>query len=201
MTQNQIQYWSMKDQREAYLEQARHNLAVEAETQRSNRAREAFDLSNLQETNRSNIAREQETNRANVARETETNRSNLSNEGLKRVDLSISSNVSAENRRHNLASETLTQERQFYQNNLDAARTEQQTLENDWTATLNSGRVRVTEAQIQQYNSQSRYLEMQYIALNDALNRRNFDQAQEIWKNINGSLNVIAKIVDSVIPG
>lgn len=54
-----------------------------AETRRANQARELLQSAANAETARSNLAREAETNRANVARETETHRSNIRNEGLK----------------------------------------------------------------------------------------------------------------------
>lgn len=66
MTRNQIEY-------RAHLENVRHNLATEGETNRSNVARET-------ETNRSNLASEKETNRSNVAREVETHRANTTKE-------------------------------------------------------------------------------------------------------------------------
>lgn len=66
MTRNQIEY-------RAHLENVRHNIATEGETERSNVAREM-------ETNRSNLAREKEENRSNVAREVETHRANTTKE-------------------------------------------------------------------------------------------------------------------------
>lgn len=66
MTRNQIEY-------RAHLENVRHNLVTEGETNRSNVARET-------ETTRSNLATEKEVNRSNVAREKETHRANTTKE-------------------------------------------------------------------------------------------------------------------------
>ena len=66
MTKNQIDYQS-------YLEEARHNLAMETETNRNN-------VSTLAETTRNNVAVLGETGRHNVQYEAETNRHNVATE-------------------------------------------------------------------------------------------------------------------------
>lgn len=103
MTQNQINYWKLQEER-------RSNLAQEGETKRSNLAKEA-------ETNRSNIAKETETHRSNVANEgvafgnlSETQRSHQAQESISLQGLAEqarhSQAVEAEEHRSNLARET-----------------------------------------------------------------------------------------------
>lgn len=87
MTQNQIAWFRAR-------EEARHNVAVEAETQRSNRMNEQHARDILRETNRNNIVVSNEVQRSNIARENEATRSNLARE--------------VENKRHNIANEGIT---------------------------------------------------------------------------------------------
>nr|AVX53321.1 putative ORF1 [Marmot picobirnavirus] len=105
MTNTQVAYWQMQNEREKLAEQKRSNTAQEAlkgreldELVRSNTARETeTNRSNVVreiETQRSNQAQERETNRANMAREAETTRSNWAKE--------------TETRRANVARETET---------------------------------------------------------------------------------------------
>lgn len=91
MTANQINYWNLQETR-------RHNTSTEGESVRSNKAKEAIDLSKAQETARSNRANEVETNRSNTAKETETRRHNIQDEGIKMMDL-------RETNRHNINTE------------------------------------------------------------------------------------------------
>lgn len=79
MTRNQIEYWNLKEQ------------------QRSNQAREMWQMQTLDETKRSNLAREVETARSNLANESETHRANLERE--------------KETRRSNRANESINRER------------------------------------------------------------------------------------------
>lgn len=84
MTSNQINYWN-------YVENSRHNQAVETETHRSN------------------VTNERETYRSNRARETETERHNRADEQIRFEANQITSDYNngylSEMRRHNQASE------------------------------------------------------------------------------------------------
>lgn len=102
MTQNQINYWKLQEER-------RSNLAQEGETKRSNLAKEY-------ETNRSNLAKETETHRSNMASEgvafgnlSEAQRSHQAQEALAQQSLAEqvrhSQAVEAEENRSNLARE------------------------------------------------------------------------------------------------
>lgn len=105
MTNNQISFLN-------YQETNRSNLARERETQRSNLAREGeTHRSNIVvegETQRSNLAKESEMRRSNLAKESETHRTNVVNEQIDIGKLHETHRVNTEQRRHNLASETLS---------------------------------------------------------------------------------------------
>lgn len=100
MTTNQIQYWSLQEQK-------RHNLATErqtdrnlAENERSHMANESLVLMQNLETARHNLAGELEMNRHNVAYENETQRHNLANEDY-------NNRLLIEQTRHNVESEKI----------------------------------------------------------------------------------------------
>lgn len=111
MTNNQIQFWNLK-------EQERSNRAREFENTRSNRAKEV-------EANRANRARELETNRSNVASERlrgseleqrsqhelrqdlETQRSNLANEAIRNRSNNNNLLANIEQGRSNRANESI----------------------------------------------------------------------------------------------
>lgn len=139
MTSNQIAYWR-------YVEDMRHNRAVEAEAnrsnvareqqamreaaevQRANRAREQATLVSNQEVQRANLAREAETKRSNMAREWETYRSNIQQERAQILNLSEVSRSNAarekETLRANMASEAIRNAEQVAkQQNLEAQNT------------------------------------------------------------------------------
>lgn len=89
MTQNQINFWNLK-------ETERANRAREKEATRANKAKEglsAREIATKETQNQINLSLGQgnlaETNRANIARELEQNRSNLSNEQIKRYESAI----------------------------------------------------------------------------------------------------------------
>lgn len=86
MTENQINYQKLVEQKRANKAQEQLTAQRDAETQRANVARETENIRANQarerEENRSNVARETENNRSNLARELETNRSNKANEAL-----------------------------------------------------------------------------------------------------------------------
>lgn len=90
MTSNQINYWN-------YVENSRHNRAVEIETHRSN-------VTNERETNRSNLARESETSRHNLADEQIRTRAN-------EITSEYNNRYLSELSRHNQATEGLEQQR------------------------------------------------------------------------------------------
>lgn len=77
MTQNEINYQRL-------IEDQRHNVASETETNRANLAGEGLRRDELIETNRSNVVRETETARANRAKEEEDRRSHLASEQIAR---------------------------------------------------------------------------------------------------------------------
>lgn len=100
MTQNWLTYHKL-------LEDKRHNIAVEEESARSNRAKESIDLQNAN-TNAINATTRQqelaETMRSNLIREAETNRHNVQLESIDLAQLT-------ENQRHNQAVELQTEKR------------------------------------------------------------------------------------------
>lgn len=116
MTNNQISFLN-------YQETARSNLAREQETNRSNVARERethrtnivnegenrrSNLARESENLRSNLARESEAKRSNLAKEYEMHRSNVANEQIDIGKLHETQRANTEQKRHNLASETLS---------------------------------------------------------------------------------------------
>ena len=134
MTNNQIQYWKLQQDRANLLEQRRHNIETERigsntlqETARHNIAGESQASSVLQETARHNVANEQldigklsETGRHNVETESIQNAANLINRfraqsenANRKTELyeQQRSNRSkeSETRRHNLSQEALTE--------------------------------------------------------------------------------------------
>lgn len=121
MTNNQINYWNLKETNRSNLEKERQGRDVIAETGRHNRATEAIDLGKLEETQRHNRVTESqtdrslsETERSNKVREqlagleyAEKVRSNQAQEALRGVDLNINRDKVDEEIRHNLAYERL----------------------------------------------------------------------------------------------
>lgn len=86
MTNNQIQYWKLQQDRSALAETQRHNLETEKlgvatlnETSRHNVAGEQHNVSVLSESNRHNLASE----KLDIGKLAETNRHNLVEESLK----------------------------------------------------------------------------------------------------------------------
>lgn len=104
MTQNQINYWNLK-------ESNRHNVVTENETNRHNVATEGIDLGKLNETARHNKVSEGQTDQSlaiESGKLNETRRHNLQTEGQTNVNLGIQAGVLQENKRHNQATEALT---------------------------------------------------------------------------------------------
>lgn len=131
MTHNQIDYQNLKETMrhnkeleaqgaQTLAETARHNLAFEQETNRSNLVNEAIKSASQEESARSNRANEElkhesnvlnysanikgiaENSRHNRAYEAETKRSNQKREY---IDYTHNKNVEAENKRHNVETE------------------------------------------------------------------------------------------------
>lgn len=94
MTKNEISY-------QQNLESKRHNLRVEEENERSNRAQEQLSASALAESIRHNQASEAETQRSNLARELETNRHNLATEYYTGQQINLGYAQLGETQRHN----------------------------------------------------------------------------------------------------
>lgn len=104
MTQNQINYWNLK-------ESQRHNYISETETNRHNVATEGIDLGKLNETVRHNKVSEGQTDRSlgiESGKLDETKRHNLQTERQADVNLGIQAGSLQETKRHNQASEALT---------------------------------------------------------------------------------------------
>lgn len=151
MTANQISYTRAQEER-------RHNLAVEAETHRSNTAGELISMGTLQESRRSNLARERETNRSNVARETETHRANLAIErlGVLNYSESVRANKAreAEAKRSNQAREAETYRSNLMQEayrldtyNLDKERYQMQLIDQDLRILTEQARIKNLQSQ------------------------------------------------------
>lgn len=85
MTNNQISYLNLQEQKRSHLANESFNLDSLAETSRHNVATEEFNLSNLAETVRSNKAREVETKRHNQRTEGESVRHNLATESIQKT--------------------------------------------------------------------------------------------------------------------
>lgn len=127
MTQNQIAYWKLQEEKRSNLasegETSRHNIATESETERSNRVQQGeakrHNLStekqawlNYSEAQRSNRANESikkdslaESARHNVATESETVRHNVESELLGQGQLALQRGQLQEQTRHNVATE------------------------------------------------------------------------------------------------
>ena len=103
MTQNQIAYWRLQEEKRSNLasegETSRHNMTTEKETERSNRVQQG-------ETKRHNLSTESQA----WLNYSESQRSNRANESIKRDTLAESArhNVATESElsRHNLATES-----------------------------------------------------------------------------------------------
>lgn len=117
MTKNQIEYWSLQEQKRANTETARHNVAQEGETNRHNVATEGIDMSKLSETSRHNKA----TEGIDMGKLNESIRHNQVTEGidLGKLNESIRHNTSSEkiesgklneSIRHNQATESAAQQ-------------------------------------------------------------------------------------------
>lgn len=106
MTRNQIEYWNLQELKQ-------HNRVTESEEQRANRAREAFNISNLAETGRHNVAQEG----IDISKLNESVRHNTATEGQAVSDLqerhrsataqeSLERTKQKETRRSNIAQES-----------------------------------------------------------------------------------------------
>ena len=80
MTQNQIAWQNMLENKRSHRATEDIQTRDVAEKERSNRAKEAISIDTLGETRRSNFAKEQENFRHNAATETETARANRNQE-------------------------------------------------------------------------------------------------------------------------
>lgn len=148
MTKNQIDYWSLQENKRHNLEQEalgrgtldeskRHNLQTEGqavneltERHRHNLVGESVDIGNLQESQRHNRSVEQETNRHNVTVENETHRSNVANE--------------TETNRHNVATEHETNRHNVVTEGIDLSRLDEQTRHNKASESLDLGKLTET---------------------------------------------------------
>lgn len=187
MTRNQILYQEAVEKRRSNLaneiatrardaETARSNLAREAETNRSNLANELLTANRDQETirshlateaetNRSNLARELETSRANQAREAETARSNRAQERMRQSDLD-------EQQRSNLARElentraAVERERETNRANLATEELTAERIANEFVAAYDRNATQLEIAQLQAANNAA-IAELREEGLND----------------------------------
>lgn len=167
MTRNQIDYWK-------HMEDKRHNVSTESETNRHNVATEGIDLGKLQETSRHN----QTTELIDMGKLNETTRHNKVTESQGGVDLSIKAGQLAEQQRHNTVSEAVDKYqaqtsagRAEYQNSLDQARADLARVEgllNMNRSDLTQAQIREIEAKIKQWQQQIA-LEQQQLITNSAI--------------------------------
>lgn len=157
MTRNQIQYWELQENKQHNRETERQGRDIIHETGRHNRATENIDLSRLDEAHRHNLATEGiESGKLNLSQQNlaELIRSNLERERQNLINLNIASATQQETGRHNVATESLTQMRYQAQNELDAARTKFQDIQNTWEGLQKSQHVTLTDKNIQAVNKQ-----------------------------------------------
>lgn len=121
MTRNQIEYWNLVETRRANAETQRSNLARESETARHNTATESVDLGKLAESTRHNVATEgqaglelAEATRSHKASEKNTRvanrearRSHEASEFLQGRTIEMGAKTLAETKRSNKAKEAL----------------------------------------------------------------------------------------------
>lgn len=101
MTHNQIDYWTLQEEKRHNVvgenENIRHNVVTENETKRHNVAGENFNIMNLQETARHNLVTENETTRHNLA-----------TEDIGYGNLELGYRNLGEQTRHNMATENIS---------------------------------------------------------------------------------------------
>lgn len=221
MTNNQIQYWSLQEQKRSNraneVETNRHNMSTEAETNRHNVATEGLDLSKLSETTRHNKASEG----IDAGRLSESIRHDKASEQLSGVDLNIKKENLSESIRHNFASEAANQiaaEARMraaeaslnnasvnmlkaendalslgYKNDLLKAQTELARVEKDWKSLLGNSTLGVNDAKIAETASKIAELEAQ----TQYSGQRNI---REWISTISDTLTDVSNLIDSIIP-
>jgi hypothetical protein len=212
MTRNQIDYWNM-------VENKRHNVVTEGETNRHNVATEGIDIGKLSESARHNVVTENidigklgETTRHNVASEGierskvglgyaelgETTRHNLVVEGQAGTDLNIKqqdadtrSATVTETQRHNQQTEKFEDRKTNAAVAKDLAEANYKKMLLVWDEILKSDTHNINEKELQKVR-----LEMDKIASEIRLNRANTTTAY--WNSLNGSISSLGSVLNGL---
>lgn len=204
MTQNQIRYWTLEEQKRANraneaethrsnvvreVETNRHNVVTETETERHNRATELLSLTQVNEQQRHNMVTELQADR----QQAEVERSNLEKESNARNQIALGyANVGlgyanlAETQRHNTATEQRdllslaeTQRYNTLRANIDSERNDE---------TLRANKAAEDQRRLEwitsygQKQSQQGEQQRHNVAVETETNRSN--QVQEFWKGL-----------------
>lgn len=200
MTKNQIDYWSLQEQKRANKagEQETHraNIARETETSRANQAREAIDVSNLQESHRHNV----QTEGVSVSNLQEQSRHNVATEEIQRLQQTVNQFAAQEQARANRAREAIQRgQLSVSQQEADSSKwyREQQTELDKLTKTAKAALDDVTYekvlAEISKISSDARMSEKQ-------ANYATWNQVLKTTDSISTALSAIARIIDAVNP-